>query len=223
MEEDIRENIKRNMKIIEQEFKKISLRHDYFLADKGIPEIKELIDFSSKGLNWLFAIIVGTMLFILNNIDKFKVTSELSMPYKNFYVLSIICIGISSILLIFVLGRIYWLNYKAIRALANYTNYLKTYNRHFIELKIKKDMINEIVELAPSPELKKKMDEFIANFQDFVKRLDISTNLLEDYLIQFSSMSQLLGNIPVLLGSLVFYFLGLILITAYIILFIYNN
>ena len=192
------------------------------MAEKGIPEIKELINFSSEGLNWLFAVIVGTLLWILSNFDKFKVGSPIFMPYKNLYVLSIFCVTSSSILLAIVLGRLYWSNYKVIKAFGNYSIYLKKFNRHFIELKIKKDMIDESVELAPLPELNDDMTDFVANFKSFSKILDQLTNYLDTYLNQFSSMYQILGKVPFLLSSLVAYFLGLILIAIYIILFMYN-
>ena len=135
MEEDTDgEEIIRRLEAIRQGLKDATPRLDHKL-EKKVPDTKEAIDIFNTGINWIFAISVGTLVFILSNFDKFEVGSPLIMPYKNLYVSSIICVGLSSILLAYILGRLYWSKYMLATAMGLYFFNLKTNERYFEKLK----------------------------------------------------------------------------------------
>jgi hypothetical protein len=222
MEEDTDgEDIIRRLEAVRQGLKNAVPKLDHKL-EKKVPDTKEAIDIFHTGINWIFAISVGTLVFILSNFDKFEVGSPLFMPYKNLYVSSIICVGLSSILLAYILGRLYWSKYMVAQAMGLYFFNLKTNERYFERFKEKMDMIKEQIELAKLPELARSLNDFNADMPEFVKKMERLDTLFDIYAKKFLILYRTLNGMRILLGPLVAYILGIVLISIYIIFFMYN-
>lgn len=94
----ISEDTKKIIKTKEQDFFHGINEIKSNLERAEILKYKDIFDIHNKKIDWLFAIFVGTLLFILSNFDKFTISDD-SMPHKYLYIISIILVGISSVLL----------------------------------------------------------------------------------------------------------------------------
>jgi len=169
------------------------------LADVVQLNTKETLDIFGRGINWFFAISVGTLLWILSNFDKFKVAGVSPMPYKNLYMLSIIFVGLSSIILANVLGRLYWSNFMTTIGFETYSRDLKNTLNNFKEYKNSPPKLGTVA---------KDVGRISATF--------------EFYGENWMDMFQLITNKRIIKFAALAYAFGLLLISIYILFFMYD-
>jgi hypothetical protein len=174
-------------------------------------EYKEIYETINKGLNWFFAISVGTLLWILGNFDKF-IIADGSIPYKTLYIGSISFVGLSSVILT-------WLEAKLIlnqvRNIINYNLYKLNHT----------NFLRDILLLRKKIDLLEKGDfkAFNALSVDMGK-IDDERNKLDKSIEKFNIINRNIINngLPVgkLMLSVISYIFGIIFISAYILIFV---
>lgn len=186
----------------------------------------------NKITTWFFAINVGTLLWLISNFDKFRPinVSPTFMPYKYIYILSIIFLGLSSILLAIIQCISYWTQHK----------FTKRYDIHRLQYDTFLEKFGEYAEdwnkmvkgIESSSKSENMLDILMKSKNDLtdlgnqrhpliggLKKCDESLEYLMDsyYKITKLSFSEYILIFPVIL-----YILGIVSVSAYIILFIYK-
>lgn len=162
----------------------------------------EIYDMYNKQLTWFFAISAGTLLWLLGNFDKFTI-SDGSMPYKIIYMISITSVATSTFMLAGFQGLFFWNQKDIIRSSFKLNNLIEHIQKILPKLghiqSSNSTLSNELSDIYNTLEKVEKEPGLL---------YELNFRLIE---ITFSKKN--------MIAPLFFYMIGVLLFSAYIIIF----
>jgi len=182
----------------------------------------EIHDAFKKEITWFSAISVGTLLWILGNFDKFRLTDG-SMPYKIIYIVSIAFVGFSSLYLAAIQAMFFWYLYEIAKA---YSSVNDNIEKILLQTGNAKRNWEHILKKLDQPLDSKSTNELLNNpsMEIIPEFLDIGKKAQESFgsvLKAIKVISEFITSQKGIIVPIFSYIVGVILISIYIILFMY--